>query len=336
MKVAPDDFLQRREEIEAPPQIDRFSSLRRMATDKRRRFVISMGGGGVPALCGNTALAKLLEELDLRDHIAEIWGTSAGAIVGGGWASGTSADRLREILCALRVKRMLDVDWFRLVRGVLFRRFGSNYPDAILRGGPFHKAMQSALSVKNIEDCKIPFRCIACTDDSSGRRKIFREGPLAVAISASMSLPGFLLPRDADGSPQHGFFDGGLMEKTPLFSPVADHASLGDERELLILGAYFGTHQVDPAQGFIERFLVTIDALSEHLWEHQQLETSRQAGVTTLMVDPHIECDSLLFDFARIESNYLQSREAFKEKLQNAKIALTLGSSCGPRHPCPV
>jgi predicted acylesterase/phospholipase RssA len=336
MNAAHSKFLQRREEIEAPPVLDRFSSLRRMATDERRRFVISMGGGGVPALCGNAALAKLLEELDLRDHIAEIWGTSAGAIIGGGWASGTNADRLREILCSLRGKRMMDIEWWRLVRGVLFRRFGASFPDAILRGGRFHEAMVSGLSVQNIEDCEIPFRCIACTDDSSGRRKIFREGPLAAAISASMSLPGFLLPRDAEGSPQHGFFDGGLMEKTPLFSPVADHTSLGDERELLILGAYFGTHQVDPAHGFLERFLVTIDALSEHLWEHQQHETRRQSGLTTLMVDPHINCDSLYFNFGAIDSNYLQSREAFKDKLQNAKIALTLGSSCGPSHPCPA
>jgi hypothetical protein len=54
------------------------------------------------------------------------------------------------------------------------------------------------------------------------------------------------------------------------------------------------------------------------------------------MVDPHMEADSTHFNFTRIERDYLQAREAFKDKLQNARIALTLGTACGPKHPCPA
>jgi len=198
--------------------------------------------------------------------------------------------------------------------------------------------MVSGLAVQTFEECEIPFRCIACTDDAGGRRKVFREGLLAPAISASMSLPGFLLPRDKDGRHTHGFFDGGLIEKTPLYSPVADHTRLGDGRDLLIVGAYFGMQRIrdEAAHGFVDRFLVTIDTLEESLWEHQQQEARRQKGVTMLMMDPKIDPDTVHFNFARIEANYLQAREAFKDQLQNSKIALTVGTACGPRHPCPV
>jgi hypothetical protein len=338
MKRPTASVIDRRDEIEAPPDIERFSSLRRMATDPGTRFVVSMGGGGVPSLSGNTALAILLEELGLREHVDEVWGTSGGAIVGGSWASGTTAARIREILLALRGRRMLDIDWLHLARGVLLKRFGACFPDAILRGKHFHEAMCSGLKAETFEQCEIPFRCIACTEDEDGRRKVFREGPLAPAISASMSLPGFLLPRDAEGQTCNGFFDGGLVEKTPLFSPLADHTRLGDGRDLLILGAYFGPPHghLGMAQGFFNRFLVTIDALAASLWEHQQQEARRQSGVTVLMVDPHLEADSTHFNFERIDRDYLHAREAFKDKLQNARIALTLGTSCGPKHPCPA
>src|SRR6187431_1938860 len=84
------------EEVEL--DLERFSALRRLASDPDKRLVVCMGGGGVPSLCGNAALADLVERLGLREHVAEIWGTSAGAIVGGSWASGTKASRMREIL----------------------------------------------------------------------------------------------------------------------------------------------------------------------------------------------------------------------------------------------
>ena len=139
----------------------------------------------------------------------------------------------------------------------------------------------------------------------AGSRKVFREGPLAPAISASMSLPGILLPRDEDGRPCHGFLDGGLVEKTPLYSPVADHTRLGDGRELLILGTYFGvqTNHNAIAHGFIDRFLVTIDALADHLWEHQEQAARSQPGVTVLLLNARVEPSPVHFDCSQIDDN---------------------------------
>jgi hypothetical protein len=316
--------------------VERFSALRRLASDPKRRFVVSLGGGGVPALCGNAQLVDLIEALGLREHVAEVWGTSGGAIVGGSWASGTNVARMMEILHSQQARGVTDVDWVRVAKGFLLRPFGAALPDAILSGKLSHSAMVKGLSVRTFEECKIPFRCIACADDPTGRRKVFREGPLAPAISASMSLPGILLPRDERGRPRYGFLDGGLIEKTPLYSPIADHVRLGDERELLILGTYFAaqTNHNAIAHGFIDRFLVTIDALADHLWKHQEQEARSLPGVTVLLLNSRIDEGGVHFDFSHIDHSCLQAREAFEDQLQNAKLALTLGSSWGSRTTC--
>lgn len=314
-----------------------FSALRRLASDETKRFVVSLGGGGVPALCGNTALVELLEGLELRQHVAEVWGTSAGAIVGGSWASGTKAARMLDILRALRSQGVTDIDWLHVAKAVFLRPFGACLPDALLRGKRSYQAMIDGLAVETFEECEIPFRCIACTDDQHGSRRVFREGPLAPAISASMSLPGILLPRGEDGQPCHGFMDGGLVEKTPLYSPVADHTRLGDGRELVILATYFGvqTNYNAISHGFIDRFMVTIDALADHLWEHQEQAARRQPGVTVLLLNAHLDPSTIHFDFSQLDRNVQRARHEFADQLQDAKIALTIGASCAPRLPCP-
>ena len=316
--------------------LERFSALRRLASDPKKRFVVSLGGGGVPSLCGNTQLVALIEALGLREHVAEVWGTSGGAIAAGSWASGTTPDRMMEVLRSLQARGVTDIDWLHVLKGILLRPFGGGLPDAILSGKLSHDGMVKGLAVRTFEECVIPFRCIACADDPTGRRKVFREGPLAPAISASMSLPGILLPRDEQGRQCHGFLDGGLVEKTPLYSPIADHVRLGDERELLILGTYFGvqTNHNAIAHGFIDRFLVTIDSLADHLWKHQEAEARSLPGVTVLLLNARIHSGGVHFDFSSVDEKCLQAREAFEDQLQNAKLALTLGSPCGTRASC--
>ena len=60
---------------------ERFTTLERLVKDEGHRLVVSFGGGAVPGLAGNIGLAYLLEQLDLKKHVEEVWGTSAGAIV---------------------------------------------------------------------------------------------------------------------------------------------------------------------------------------------------------------------------------------------------------------
>ncbi len=319
------DVLLRREAIEAPLDPALYTTLRRMATSDDYRLVISLGGGSIPGLCGNAAFMRIVEELELRSHVAEIWGTSAGAVVAGGWATGASALEILHIVKGLDRRGAVDVQWLRLIGACLLRWCGARLPDALIRGEHFHRAIAAGLKKKTFEECLIPFRCIACTDGSPMQRHVFRSGSLLAAISASMSLPGVLMARHVDGTRQRGFYDGGIVEKTPLRSPIADHLRSSDRRRLLLLGTHFSAEatQLEVARGFIARFTATIAAMETMVWSYQHAEAVKREDVTLLLLDPHIS-DPSAFDFARAGRSYLEAREHLKDRLQNAKLALSL------------
>jgi hypothetical protein len=300
-----------------------YSALLRLANDANHRLVVSFGGGSVPGLSANVALARILEELGLRGRVAEIWGTSAGAIVGGGWASGTPALDILRHTQTLDRPGSLDVCWFRLAMAFLLRPFGASLPDGLVRGRHFFRTIAAGLTAQTFEDCEIPFRAIACSDDGQARRKIFRSGPLLQAIVASMSLPGILMPPRDIGA--EGYYDGGLVEKTPLISPIAEHARSGDPRKLLLLCSHFGTEaRKVPAKGFVNRFLQTIYAMEDIGWAYQHAEARGRSDVVMILLDPHLD-DPSSFDFTRVRRNYEHAREVFLDLLQNAKLALSFG-----------
>ena len=79
----------------APIRPDRYTALVRMVAGGDRKLAVSLGGGSLPGLCGNLALVRILEELELRPHVGEVWGTSAGAVVGSPGASSTPGSSAR-------------------------------------------------------------------------------------------------------------------------------------------------------------------------------------------------------------------------------------------------
>ncbi len=319
------DILSRREQIEAPPDPDRYTALRRLATSPEHRFVVSLGGGSVPGISGNLAMIRLLEQLDLKSHVDEIWGTSAGAVVGGGWATGTDAQTILDLLSELGRGRTLDVCWWRLGAALLTRPFGGSLPQGLIYGRRFGAVIERGLACEHIEDCPISFRCIACSDDGRLRRKIFRRGPVKSAILASMSMPGILVPRPIDEDGGKTYYDGGLVEKTPLISPIAEHNRAGDDRKLVLLATHYGAEgERLIGRNFVSRFMQGLYGLEDLAWGYQLAEARSHDNVVLLLLNPHIEGIGL-FDFDKVQLSYLQARAAFKDLLENSRIALTFG-----------
>lgn len=320
------DLPARRDEILAPPDPALYTIFARLLRESGGRVVVSFGGGSVPGLCGNVALARILEELDLRGSIHEVWGTSAGAVVGGIWASGTEAGDILANVAALDRRGSVDVAWLSLLKTVLLRPFGHSIPDGLVLGRHFTRTIEASLKARTFEECAIPFRCIACTDDGHVRRKIFRRGRLLPAILSSMSIPGVMIPRPREPGEDTGYYDGGLVEKTPLYSPISEHQRLHGKRPLVILGTHYGNEaRAAPAQGFIDRFLACIHAMEEVCWSYQLAEARNREDVRLLLLlNPKLD-DPGLFDFSRVERNYLHARASFLAALQNGRIALTFG-----------
>jgi len=182
---------------------------------------------------------KVLEEL--RIPIDCIAGTSMGAIVGGLYASGMTAQQIDAT--------MRSLDWqeaFRDVpprRDLAFRRkqddrnflvrlpLGLKHgqillPKGFIQGQKLQETLrQLTLPFSNSTDFDLlptPFRAVA-TDLETGDAVVMDKGDLAIAMRASMSAPGVFAPVESNG---RLLVDGGLAENLPVSVARAMHADV--------------------------------------------------------------------------------------------------------------
>ena len=196
--------------------------------DARPRIGLVLGGGGARG-AAHIGVLKELERLQVP--IDAIAGTSMGAIVGGLYASGTTADELEEIV--------LSLDWSEALsdaprrRDLSFRRKqddvrypvglelgvgneGVVIPKGLVQGQNLdlllRKLTADAAHVTNFDELPIPFRAVA-TDIQTGDAHVMASGDLARSIRASMSVPGLVAPAEMDG---RSLVDGGVVANLPI------------------------------------------------------------------------------------------------------------------------
>lgn len=174
------------------------------STPPPKRVSLALGSGGARGYAHIGAL-QVIEERGYE--IASIAGSSMGALVGGLYAAG-KLDEFTERAVALRqvdVLRLLDVSF--------------TSPGA-MRAEKVFSVVRELLDGARIEQLPIPFTAVA-TDLISRREVWFQQGPLEVAIRASISLPGVFTPVMLNG---RLLVDGGLMDPIPV-APTAAVAS---------------------------------------------------------------------------------------------------------------
>jgi NTE family protein len=198
------------------------------ATDGRPRTCLVLGGGGARG-AAHIGLLKVLERE--RIPVDCIVGTSMGAIVGGLYATGYTADEIEAVLdridwnAVLRDKPPRDErsmrrkeDDLRLLGGVEVGLHDGkiSFPRGIIQGQKLEMLLRRLLlpawDVQDFDDLPIPFRAIA-TDIVSGEKVVFEQGDLAMAIRASMSVPGVFAPVRVDG---RLLVDGGVVDNVPI------------------------------------------------------------------------------------------------------------------------
>jgi NTE family protein len=204
----------------------------------RPRICLVLSGGGARGMA-HIGVLKVLE--DLKIPIDCIAGTSMGAIVGGLYASGMTAQQIDAT--------MRSVDWqeaFRDApprRDLAFRRKqdDSNFlvrlplglkhgkillPKGFIQGQKLQETLrQLTLPFSNSTDFdQLPtaFRAVA-TDLETGNAVLLENGDLAIAMRASMSAPGVFAPVELNG---RLLVDGGLAENLPINVARAMHADI--------------------------------------------------------------------------------------------------------------
>jgi NTE family protein len=192
----------------------------------RPKIGVALEGGGAMGLA-HIGVLKWFEEHHIPvDYVA---GTSMGGLVGGFYATGMSPDELKTLIDGMDWKKILSDR--TPYEDLAFRRKEDQraYPNSLLfglRGGlrlpaGLNAGHQIGLlidrvtlpydEVPSFDALPVPFRCVA-TDLVSQKPYVFKDGSLAVALRATMSIPGAFSPVN-DGKAV--FVDGGLVDNLP-------------------------------------------------------------------------------------------------------------------------
>lgn len=152
------------------------------------RLGLSSGFFGFFAHCG---VLLALKEAGLLPQAAA--GSSAGALVGGAWASGMEPADLREELLSLRRPDFWD----------------PGLGAGLLRGDLFRDRLHAMLPAATFEQCRAPLS-LSVFDVLTGRTRTLDSGPLAPAIHASCAVPLMFHPVWIRGRP---LLDGGVRDR---------------------------------------------------------------------------------------------------------------------------
>ena len=170
---------------------------------------LALGGGGAKGLA-HICMLEVIDEFGIKP--TSIVGTSIGAIVGALYASGMSAETLREqIESVSRTKKGGFTDavksifnWSQLVE--VNWKGGS-----LLKSDAFLDDVMKYVKVKNFEELRIPLKMVAA--DFWHREEVVLEtGDIRTAVHASMAVPGVFEPVVADG---RVLVDGGVINPVP-------------------------------------------------------------------------------------------------------------------------
>lgn len=196
--------------------------------DTRPRIGLALGGGGARGIA-HVSVLKGIEKAGIRiDCVA---GTSIGSLVGALYASGMSPEEIEEMVLSLDWKQMFDDSLERAERsyrrkeedrqtlnpiGVGIKRKGLAVATGVLAGQRilllFERLTLPVSAIHDFNDLPIPYRAVA-TDLNTGGQVVLDHGSLAMAMRASMSLPGIFNPAVIDGRP---LLDGGLVNQVPI------------------------------------------------------------------------------------------------------------------------
>lgn len=209
------------------------------------KVVVVLAGGGAKGFAHLAVLRRL--ELD-GVKISKLVGTSMGAVIGGLYASGMSIDAIEKVIgnldpAGVALDQVDRKDLSNRVRayqqkypiGIEFglKDGGLTFARGVSDGQRFLTLLQELTSNVapdgDFDDLKIPFRAVA-TRYRDGEMKVFDNGPLHLAIRASMAAPGVFAPVEIDGET---YVDGGLVSNVPVDVALREGADV-------IVASYLG------------------------------------------------------------------------------------------------
>ncbi|UGS23776.1 patatin-like phospholipase family protein [Flavobacterium channae] len=192
----------------------------------RPKVGLVLSGGGAKGLA-HIGVLKVIDSLGIKiDYVA---GTSMGAIVGGLYASGYSAEELDSIFSHVDVDALLQDYTPREAKSFYekrndeiyaltlpFNKFRLGLPSGLSKGlynfNLLSTLTQHVRHVRDFDELPIPFLCIA-TNAETGEKVVLDSGVLAQNMIASGALPTLYNPVEINGKI---LIDGGVIDNYPI------------------------------------------------------------------------------------------------------------------------
>lgn len=158
------------------------------------RIILALGGGGARGFA-HIGLLQVFQENGII--LNGIVGTSMGALVGSTYAVKTDIYYLGQLVEYLGWEDLIDIRFPRL---------------GLVNGAKVQALIDLLTKGKKFEDTFLNFWAVA-TDLDTGEEVIFKQGPLAPAIRASISIPGVFTPVELNG---RTLVDGAVVAGVPV------------------------------------------------------------------------------------------------------------------------
>lgn len=194
----------------------------------RPKIGLALSGGGARG-AAHVGVLRVLEEMRIPvDYIA---GTSMGSIIAGLYASGKTPDEIEHALKTIDWDNVFNDKPPREERSFHRKRDDDLYlvkakpgysdgelklPSGLIQGQKFDLELRKlALPVSKVQDfdkLSIPYRAVA-SDIGTGEQVVLSHGDIAVAMRASMAVPGAFAATEIDG---RTLVDGGITNNLPI------------------------------------------------------------------------------------------------------------------------
>ena len=290
------------------------------AQEKKPKVALVLSGGGAKGI----AHIRTLQVLDSLNIVPDlIVGNSMGSIVGGLYAMGYSGDSIASLT--------KNANWERLLGGrVSLNKVGAeekseynrylielDFKNGNINTGLYLLNDQNlrefiaflavpSYEIEQFDDLPIPFRAVA-TDIINGEEVILEQGSLAMAMRASMSIPGVFSPVRHENTL---LVDGGLLNNFP-----ADIAkNLGAD---IIIGSDVGD---DP------KTIESLNSISALLFQGTMMNSNKKRPANRELCDILIDHAPYLThstsDFFKANAIYEEGKMATNQQI-DALVALS-------------
>jgi NTE family protein len=217
------------------------------------RIGLALGSGGARGFAHLGVIKVLIEE---KIPINLIAGSSMGALVAGFFGAGLDIDRLYMLAKVFKRKYYLDFTVPKM---------------GFIAGKRVKELIRVFTHGKNIEQLDIPIGIVA-TDLLSGEKVVFRDGPVADAVRASIAIPGIFVPEKVNG---RILVDGGVIDRVPI-SVVKEMGA-----DIVIAVDVSHVKINEEVASIFDVILQSIDIMQKELVKYGELSSD-------IMIRPHV------------------------------------------------